>query len=350
MALSTWFSKLIPGQASSTDVEKTKAPIQPVATTALQSLREELSAMRAVAAPWSTSAPPSTSPSDSRAWLLQEATALSADASGSPSIVQFAEQLTATLNLPDLALPPSPTTSLQLFSLLSDEKVSIHSIQEVIKQDPALLKLVWLKANSAHFATPPKDIQYAIARVGLHDLGRLAASAVVSSRAFQTQTYRALSKTIRERCLVTSELIQRYGQGQRSNTFLCGLLHGVGSFIVLRSVQQESEALSQAMPRILSHFEAPLGLLALSRWRLPKSVVYSVGYQAAASHAPLPHQALASLCRATSVAVHGAQGMMRGHNIGALEVLEESLKERSIAPEKLLYDAKTLLERHRARQ
>ena len=349
MAFTTWFSKLIPGQALNTNAEEIPASIPPAAPKELQSIRDELAAMRHAPASWCTSEPPSTAPEESREWLLQQVESM-ADVHGETSgILKLSERLTETLRLPDLALPPSPATALQLFALLSDEKVSIHNVQNVIKQDPALLKQVWLKANSAHFATPPKDIQYAIARIGFHDLGRIAASSVVSARAFRTYTYRSVAKQIRERCLVTSELIQRYGRGDRSNTFLSGLLHGVGSFIVLRAATLESDALSQSIPRILSQLEAPLGMLALSRWRMPKSVVYSVGYQAAPSQAPAQHQALARLCRACSVAVHGAQGMKRGHNYGALEELETLLQGQEIDPENLLSDAAQLLAQHRAR-
>ena len=349
MALTTWFSKLIHGQESEEEAEALLAVTPPETNQQLQSLRDELTAMRPAAASWCTSEPPSTDPEDNREWLLQEVASMTDTFGSSTGVVKLSERLTETLKLPDLSLPPSPSASLQLFSLLSDEKVSIHSVQNVIKQDPALLKQVWLKANSAHFATPPKDIQYAIARIGFHDLGRLAASAVVSARTFRTYTYRSASKKIRERCLVSSELIQRYGRGNRSHTFLSGLLHGVGSFVVLRAATMETESLSQLMPRILAHFEAPLGLLALSRWRMPKSVVYSVGYQAAPSQAPEQHQVLAKLCRASSIAVHGAQGMKRGHNYGALEALETLLSESSIDPEDLLSDAVQLLSQHRAR-
>ena len=351
MAIPNWFSKLINGQESEEDAKAEEGPdmASPEPTQELQSLQDELAAMRPAAANWCTSEPPSADPEDSREWLLQEVSTMTETYGASSGVVKLSERLTETLKLPDLSLPPSPSTSLQLFSLLSDEKVSIHNVQNVIKQDPALLKQVWLKANSAHFATPPKDIQYAIARIGFHDLGRLAASAVVSARAFRTYTYRSASKKVRERCLVSSELIQRYGRGNRSNTFLSGLMHGVGSFIVLRAATVENESLSQLMPRILAHLEAPLGLLALSRWRMPKGVVYSVGYQAAPSSAPEQHQALARLCRASSIAVHGAQGMKRGHNYGAFEALETLLQGQSIDPEHLLSDAVQLLAQHRAR-
>ena len=56
------------------------------------------------------------------------------------------------------------------------------------------------------------------------------------------------------------------------------------------------------------------------------------------------------MCRASSLAVYGAQGMKRGHNYGALEALKALLQGQSIAPEYLLSDAVQLLAQYRARR
>ena len=348
MALTAWISRFIPNQPSSSPKEKSKTNASPVTIKEPASIRDELATMRPGSAPWCSAHAASTDQDNNRRWLIEAASALEEHSSADPGIAQLAGQLTDTLLIPDLALAPAPTTSMQLFALLRDEKVGIHTIQEVLKEDPALLKQVWLKASSAHFATPPRDLKYAIARVGLHELGRLAAAEVVSARAFGTNVYRPLSASIRERCIVTGALIRRHSSDSPAEAYLCGLLHGVGSLIVLGAATQESVGLTRALPRILSRLDAPLGMLALSRWRLPESVCFAVGYQAAPSQAPPAHRPLAVLCRASSLAVHGAQGMRRRINNGALEAIE-SLEGLPMDAEALLRDASALLSQHRDR-
>lgn len=346
MALTAWISRFIPNQPSYAPVKKSKINASPVTIKDPAPIDDALAAMRPGSSPWCTTHAAFSDQDNNRRWLIEESTALAEHLSADPGIAQLAGQLTDTLLIPDLALAPAPTTSMQLFALLRDEKVGIHTIQDVLKEDPALLKQVWLKASSAHFATPPRDLKYAIARVGLHELGRLAAAEVVSARAFGTSVYRSLSASIRERCIVTGELIRRHSSGSPADAYLCGLLHGVGSLIVLGAATQETVALTRTLPRILSKLDAPLGMLALSRWRLPESVCFAVGYQASPGQAPPAHRSLAVLCRASSLAVHGAQGMRRRVNNGALEAIE-SLEGPSLDAEELLRDASALLKQHR---
>ena len=347
MALTAWISRLIPSQPSTAAPKKHESPVSPSPIDEAPALRDELATMHDAAEPWCTAAPPSLDPDDIRAWLLQEAGDLAGHFSADPGIVQLAERLTDTLMLPDLALAPAPTVAMQLFALLRDDRVGIHNVQDVLKEDPALLKQVWLQASSAHFATPPRDLKYAIARVGLHQLGRLAAAEVVSARAFRSTVYRPQAERVRERSIVTGELIRQHGSGS-ADTYLCGLLHGVGSLIVLRAAAQETVALSRMLPRIMTRLEAPLGMLALSRWQLPEGVCVAVGCQAAPQRAPAAHHELALLCRAASLAVHGAQDMERHCNNGVLEALE-ALEALPVDPEELLQEARALLHQHRDR-
>lgn len=346
MALTAWISKLIPYQPSLSVVRPRESIASPVPIDNLPTLRDELAKMHDAAAPWCTTASPFLEPDETRAWLLQEATELAGHCSADPGIAQLAEQLVDTLTLPDLALAPAPRVAMELFALLRNEKVSIHNVQDVLKEDPALLKQVWIQASSAHFATPPRDLKYAIARVGLHQLGRLAAAEVISDRLFRSSVYRSRADQIRERSIVTGELLRQHDGDV--DTYLCGLLHGVGSLIVLRAATQQTVPLSRTLPRILTRLDAPLGMLALSRWQLPERVCVAVGLQAMPSQAPEEHRDLARLCRASSLAVQGAQDMERNCNNGVLEALE-ALEGIPVEPEELLRDARALLLRHRDR-
>ena len=114
MALSTWLASIVSGSGTKKAAADAQDEVQPEPKNEFQSLRDDLSSMRPLAAPWSASEPPSSDPEDCRTWLLQETAALAEDPAAEPGLYQFAERLTETLNLPDLSLPPSPSLHIQL--------------------------------------------------------------------------------------------------------------------------------------------------------------------------------------------------------------------------------------------
>ncbi|MFT4978892.1 MAG: HD-like signal output (HDOD) protein [Myxococcota bacterium] len=339
MALTAWINRLLPSRAPAPVVVARKAPAaNSTSSLATDELVASLESMEEAPGEWCTTAPPSSDLGECRAWLREEVQQWPERYKNEEGVTQLAEHLLDTLSRPDLRLPPPPSSALRLFKLLQDEEVRIHTVCEELRQEPALVQRVWAQASSAHFATKPRDLQYAIARVGLRELSRIAVAEVVSAQAFSINVMRHRAESARHRSILASELASRCSPRGDSEAYLSGLLHAVGSLIVLRTAPIETPALDRIMPRLLRQLEAPLGLVALSAWSLPPAVTMAVGFQAEPDAAPAELRALTTLTRAASIAAHGAEMMMQGIDCGALDKLRE-LDGLPDEPENLLLEA-----------
>lgn len=294
--------------------------------------------------PWCDTPPPTDDMDALREWLREEVRQLPVKVRYEEGVEALCDELLDALGKPDLALPPPPSAALRLYEMLQDEEISIHSVLEELKQEPALVQQVWSQASSAHFATPPRDLQYAVARVGLRELSRIAAAEVVSARTFKIHAFKTRAENTRYRSILASELASSYSPRRNSTAYLSGLLHAVGSLLVLRTAPIETPALDRMIPSILRRFEAPMGMLALSNWSLPDSVVQAVGYQCVPGDVPAELQALTRLTRAVSIAAHGAEMMMAKIDCGALEALA-ALDGLDEEPAVMLYEAHERLKR-----
>lgn len=337
MALTAWISKLIPSREPEPR-PRVAVVSAPEVDPPVREMIDRLEEMPKELGEWCDTPTPSLDPAECRSWLLDELHNLPRPARREDGIELLLTQLHEVLSQENLALPPPPRAALRLFELLQDEEVSIHSVCEELRQEPALVRRVWAQASSAHFATPPRDLQYAVARVGLRELSRIAAAEVVSARTFSIQVLKTHAEATRLRSILASELASHCTRGLNSEAYLSSLLHAVGSLIVLRTVPIETPPLERMMPTILRRLEAPLGMLTLSTWSMPAAVVAAVGYQADPSKAPLEHRALTRLTRATSIASHGAEMMSRRIDAGALEALR-ALPELETDPAELLFTA-----------
>ena len=297
---------------------------------------------------WAHTATPALDPAEVRAWLIEQIRLPLQQTSLDPGMQALYEHLLRTLAQEDLSLPPPPQAALRLFELLQDEEISIHSVCEELRQEPALVQQVWSKASSALFATPPRDLQYAVARIGLRELARIAAAEVISSRTFRINVMPTEAENVRLRSIATAEVSTRFAQPPftAGHPYLSGLLHAAGALLLLRTAPIETPMVCERLPELIRWLEAPLGMVILHTWGMPREVVFSVGFSPTPEAAPPDCRALCTVTRAAIVAVRGAEQLDRGYDCGAVEALGELGDLRS-PPEELLQDALVRLRRLR---
>lgn len=337
MALAGWLNKWFLRSPTAEKVEKTQQQPAPGEEADAQ-LRAMLESLREQPAQWCESPAPSLDPAETREWMIAEARQIKKWSRGDSTLRLLSEHLIETLMIPDLSLPALPDTAMRLFEMLQDDEITTQHICETLREDPALVQRVWARASSAHFATPPRDLNYAVARVGIRELSRMAAAELISARVFQTTIMHRAADRARMRSLITAELAAQHTSGSRSDAFLGGLMHATGALLLLRTTPQESSSVLALMPSLLRRFEGPLGMLVLDVWSLPQTVVWGVGMQAIPQRLPPEHRYTGQLIRACSIASHGAESLFNEANVHALEALEEVVPE-GVSPVALLQSA-----------
>ncbi|MEL6346721.1 MAG: HDOD domain-containing protein [Myxococcota bacterium] len=335
--LNKWFSGAPEPAAGPT-------PVMDEALDEATQLRATLSEMPIEPPEWCEGAPPSLDASVTREWLIDEARQIRRWSRGDSTLSMLAAHLVRTLSADDLTLPPLPETAMRLFELLQNEEISINAIVETLSNDPALVQRVWARASSAHFATPPKDLKYAVARVGMDELSRMAASELISARMFKTAVMHRVAERARFRSLLTAELAAANSNLPRNEAFLSGLMHATGALMMLRTVPQESPSVLALLPSILRRFEAPLAMLVLNVWDMPEQVTFAVGMQSNPEKLPPEIREMGRLVRSSSIAAYGAEKYAEGVNIHALEALKHVVPAH-VSPVELFLDANRRFER-----
>jgi HD-like signal output (HDOD) protein len=195
-------------------------------------------------------------------------------------------------------LPALSTTVSQLLSMLSDDKLEIHDLAEVIEQDPALTARIIGLANAAYFAQsrPISSVTEAIIRVlGLQMVKTLALSIALCG-AFDTSRcpgfrldeywFRAFGSA-----QLARKLVLQVDSSQRPDpdqVYLIALLLDIGVLVLVHEFPQEyAQALDQHaqepgldMERLeyqhvgISSRDA--GEWLTDRWHLPEFIIRAI--------------------------------------------------------------------------
>ncbi len=313
-----------------TSVKKTPTKTdRNTSTLIIQSLAE----MAPVAAPWGQAVPPTEDAKELRDWLVRELEEqqLSAGAAGEALL----DRILDALESDDLSLPPPPRIALELYELLQNDEVNINAVCATLEQDPILVQQVWIRASSAHFASRPTSLRFAVARIGLKELCRLSASSALTNHIFTVSKLREDAECVRRRSTVVAQVAERFNPGLGSAAYLGGLLHDVGSLFLLQHGTSESAEIQMLLSNLMRRYSPAVGMLVLSHWGLAQEITQSIGFQNNPAAAPPQAQQLSQLIRCASVAVYSAGRFKRGEDCGGLEVLA-ALCPPPVAPEEML--------------
>jgi HD-like signal output (HDOD) protein len=133
-----------------------------------------------------------------------------------------------------------PQVSMRLINLISEPQTSIRQLQAVVERDPALAAKVISLANSAYYSlrSPVLTVDRAITIIGYQELGFMALGLGL------TETFDLNSvpgefdgEGLWIHCLAVSwlcqELIRRTGLAEPGEAMIAGLLHDLGTIILV---------------------------------------------------------------------------------------------------------------------
>ena len=140
----------------------------------------------------------------------------------------------------DVELPLLPQVASQVMSLTSGPAADAAKLSALIHQDQALAAHVLRIANSPAYMprSPVVSLQHAVAMLGINLLSEIAFTASLKTGAFQVPGHEAEVKRLWRHALASGGFAKEVARTRRVNVesaYLCGLLHGIGKPVVLRT-------------------------------------------------------------------------------------------------------------------
>ncbi|MBM4127432.1 MAG: HDOD domain-containing protein [Nitrospira sp.] len=238
-------------------------------------------------------------------------------------IEQLERALVQKLEQGDLELPLLPQVASQVMALTSDPAADAAKLSSLIHQDQALAAHVLRIANSPAYMprSPVVSLQHAVAMLGINLLSEIAFTASLKAGAFQVPGHEDEVRQLWRHSLASGAFAKEVARTRRVNVesaFLCGLLHGIGKPVVLRTTTTIARELKidwvKALGTILNNkshlmtlvegYHTRVGTLIAEKWSLPKQVMEAIQYYGDYDHATTFRQECMLTCVADRLATH----------------------------------------------
>jgi HD-like signal output (HDOD) protein len=199
---------------------------------------------------------------------------------------QFLSKLQGDIASGSIEIAGFPDACVRLLVELKDDFVSTHTLERIVRTDPALTQRVISMANSAAFQSstgPTTTLNGAIARIGL-----AALRTVVLAYAFASLRDMKLYKPVQgrmgdiwARCVSLATFARALSlqveerRIDRDVMILGGMLSGVGKIYLLAEVAAHEEVMNDfaAVEHLLQTWHVKLTRTMLKNWDFPESVV-----------------------------------------------------------------------------
>jgi len=238
----------------------------------------------------------------------------------------------------DVELPLLPQVASQVMALTSDPAADAAKLSSLIHQDQALAAHVLRIANSPAYMprSPVVSLQHAVAMLGINLLSEIAFTASLKSGAFQVPGHEDDVKRLWRHSLASGAFAKEVARTRRVNiesAYLCGLLHGIGKPVVLRTAttlahEQKIIPDKPALQILIAGYHSRVGALIAEKWGLPKQVAEAIQYYEDYDHAASFRQECMLTCIADQLA---------SHLLTPEDLPEKTLREHPVCAELNLY-------------
>jgi putative nucleotidyltransferase with HDIG domain len=148
--------------------------------------------------------------------------------------------------------------------------------------------------------------------LGINLLSEIAFTASLKAGAFQVPGHEDTVKQLWRHSLASGAFAKEVARTRRVNVesaFLCGLLHGIGKPVVLRTAatvarEQRIQADTPMFRIVIDGYHSRVGCLIAEKWSLPKQVVAAIQYYGDYDHAASNRQECMLTCVADRLATH----------------------------------------------
>ncbi len=234
--------------------------------------------------------------------------------SSSATTDNIEQALIQKLDKGEVELPLLPQVASQVMALAGDATADAAKLSALIHQDQALAAHVLRIANSPAYMprSPVVSLQHAVAMLGINLLSEIAFTASLKTGAFQVPGHEDHIKLLWRHSLASGSFGKEVARMRRVNVetaYLCGLLHGIGKPVVLRTVANLAKELKSPvdkamMEQLLEGYHTRVGSLIAEKWGLPKQVAEAIAYYTDYDHATSFRQECLLTCVANRMATH----------------------------------------------
>jgi len=221
-----------------------------------------------------------------------------------------------------LDFPLFPDAALQLDAILRGRDPTVHEVARVVRREPDMVRRVWLEANSVNFSGRVSTLDEAIIRVGFDPLWRLAMRACMNAPVFRVRGYQNEVNQVRAVSIVTADVASTVLGG--GDTFLAGLLHGIGKLLVYRAavVRPNLPVPDPEVVRCIARTHHPsMGVLIAASWKMSPMVCSAIAAAPDPGRLQEPELRVACAVRAGSIAAHTVAEGRAGREVGGLLAL-----------------------------
>lgn len=202
------------------------------------------------------------------------------------------DMLESELTKEDIELPIPNQVAATLNSLLSDERVSVGHLAEIIEKDPGLTAKILNLSNSPLYAglAKIKAVEQAIARLGMKTVQNFVMSILVKDMVITASPHlKELLQVIWRHslgCAICSRRIAlQVNLPQVSDdAYLLGLLHDIGTISIVNTISRIVQSRARAIElhedlslEVIKTFHAPLGEKILRKLNFEEAVCAIVG-------------------------------------------------------------------------
>ena len=200
---------------------------------------------------------------------------------------EFVTALAGELSSGKIDLPSFPDVAVRVRRALGEEDTTVDKIVRIVGSEPTLAARVLKMANAAALnrsGKPVTELRTAIARMG-YNMVRSAAISFAMAQIRASEGLKgleapldALWKTSTYVAATCYILTKKYTQRNPDESFLAGLLHGVGRLYLLTRTPQFPELLGDpaSMQEIMRDWHSNVAKAILENWDLSEELVQAV--------------------------------------------------------------------------
>ena len=184
-----------------------------------------------------------------------------------------------------VTVPPYPAVAMRVQDLVRREDFGLDDLARLVQSDQALAADALRVANSAFYlrGSPVATLPQAIARIGAHEVARLAVASGLGAHARAPGPLAALKRRVWLESLAAAGLCQELAKKRGlpvEEAFVCGLLHDFGKVITISCIEEILDRRGdRAEPwplecwlEVVDRYHVELGVVLAARWDLPAIV------------------------------------------------------------------------------
>jgi len=260
-----------------------------------------------------------------------------------PGDQQFLARLYERLGERSLGLPDFPETPARLDQLMNEEEPNSLQVMRCIEADPKLVGRVWKRSRSARFPAAPSSLDMAVSRIGLVEVWRLSLESALDSLEFRAGVFKEMAEVVRVHGALVAEVTSGMVGLRRGPSFMAGLLHDVGTLVLLQ-IASATDPEVETVKRVIAAHHSNISVLVADAWRLDPEIIPAIAFH----HDPNANGAgprdLSRLLCIADIAVYGEIDRRAHRNSFFIQAIANFTRSRVLAS-KALNQAATAIDR-----